>query len=310
VVNTTSTHDANSRVDSYKSSLGAYGGSNIGSQGNVQAGQGILVQPGGIITGTQLPNTPPYLTPLPTPAGNITNLGTLLVSAGQTLNLQTGDYLATDVTINKGGVLQALGGQVRLWFSGNLNQSGQILADKPNDLWLIGNSTNGNSHLNAGSITDAVIYAPGTTVFLNAPLFGALYCNSATLNTGGAIHYDEDLNCTGSSGVLASLARSSVSRGYRGILPQGKVLILYPNPSHGQANVVYRLDATGQVELTILNVAGEVCQRDLLGQQGQGVQTIALDLNRLASGIYLIELTSNQGHGQIQNARFKFALVH
>jgi len=89
----------------------------------------------------------------------------------------------------------------------------------------------------------------------------------------------------------------------------GKTLILYPNPSRGEANVAYHLDGPGMVELRIMSLAGETCQRLVLGQESAGTRSLALNLSRLASGVYLAHLRNDQGQGQVQNAWFKFAVI-
>jgi hypothetical protein len=191
-----SLHGSDSLIDSYNSSNGAYGNSNVFNHGDVIARQTIWLNSNAIVNGQRYENTLTGITPVPTPSGSLINLGTLLVGSGETRSLAAGNYKATDITINSNGVLKAAG-PVRIWYSGSLNQSGQVYATnkKPKDFWLFGTSSASMVNLNSGSQTWAVLHAPMAQANTYAPFYGAIVCANANVNSGTRLHYDEALGC-------------------------------------------------------------------------------------------------------------------
>lgn len=63
-----------------------------------------------------------------------------------------------------------------------------------------------------------------------------------------------------------------------------------PNPAAGQAKVAYHLPEAGEVSLTLLNSAGQTVRELRNGAQAQGVNVSEIDLQDLASGLYLLRL--------------------
>jgi hypothetical protein len=104
--------NSGSLVDSYQSSLGLYGGTNIGSSGNVQAAEAI-VHNGGVIDGTQTPNSPANLAVVPVPSG-ATNLplgskspGSVnMTTASESLTLEPGSYVVDNLTVAFPGAIR------------------------------------------------------------------------------------------------------------------------------------------------------------------------------------------------------------
>ena len=299
-------------IDSYHSSVGAYGGSNITADASIQAGGSITINSGGVVDGQEIANTPPNLTSLPTPAYSFTNLGALLVANGQIVSLQAGDYGVTSITVNQGGVIKGIGGQVRIWFNGNLIQNGQMYPDsgKPGDLWLIGSSQNTTLTLNGGCSTSAVIYAPAATVQVNAAMIGAVACSTITFNSGAALHFDEDMLC--GSGVHNSLSirRVTASQSDSSNPARAEQFITYPNPAWNIATVSYMLDDSASVECALVNLAGEACQRFIMGPQTRGPHTVRLEVKSLASGVYWVMLRVDSANGFKRMYHFKLAIVH
>jgi hypothetical protein len=183
-------------IDSYKSCNGAYGGSNVSSDGNVQAGRSITVNSGAVIRGSITPNSPVTPTPFPQPAG--------LVSGGdlnpsRQVTLPAGDYLFRNININSGGSIVGTGGLVRIWYTGTLNIGGPVTSasNLPENLWFFGEQGSGSVNFNAGVTVTGVIYAPtAPSVAMNtrnATLFGALIGGVQATVNAGAIHFDQVL---------------------------------------------------------------------------------------------------------------------
>ena len=187
--------NSNSLVDSYQSSLGPYGGSNVGSQGNVRAATSIVLNSGAIVKGTLTPNSPAGLQPI-RPPPSATSLGTLLVNSGQTLTLAAGSYVATSVTLNSNASLVVSGGPVLIWVTGSLVIGGPANAGGPpaNLQFLVTDRNDVN--VNSGGLVHGVIYAPGAHVNLNATVFGSVVGDQVSIfNSGSSVHYDQSEAC-------------------------------------------------------------------------------------------------------------------
>jgi alpha-tubulin suppressor-like RCC1 family protein len=207
--------NANSLVDSYQSSLGPYGGANVGNAGNVQAATQIIVNSGGVINGTRTPNTPAGLAVVPPPAGAI-NLGNLNLGSGQTRTLAAGDYVASNVSLNSNSTLAVTGGRVRIWVTGSLAIGGTVNNNGlPANFEFLVTSAN-DINVNGGASLFGVIYAPAAGVNVSGPVFGAVIGSHVTLNSGGRVHFDQDLGAVGcvaqiTAGQFHTCARTSGS---------------------------------------------------------------------------------------------------
>jgi hypothetical protein len=190
------------RVDSYQSSLGPYGGSNVGSAAVVQAATTISNN-GGIVRGTLRPNTPAGLAVVPVPAG-ARNLplgsptpGSLNISnAAQSITLAPGNYVAANINVNAPGAIRiAPAGEVRIWVTGTLNPGGNLNANgTPKNLTFLVTSS-GSVNINGGGAFFGLLYAPTSVVIVNGPVFGTVIGRSVTLNTGAAVHFDQSSTC-------------------------------------------------------------------------------------------------------------------
>jgi hypothetical protein len=189
-------------VDSYQSSLGAYGGSNVGSAAIVQAAT-TITNNGGVVRGTLRPNTPAGLAVVPVAAG-ARNLplgsptpGSLNINtAGQSITLAPGNYVAANVTVNAPGAIRiSPAGQVRIWVTGTLNLGGNVnLGGIPKNLAFLVNSS-GFVNINRGGALSGMVYAPTSTVNASGPVFSAIVGRSVTLNSGAAVHFDQSSVC-------------------------------------------------------------------------------------------------------------------
>src|SRR5579871_3889108 len=186
-------------VDSYQSSVGAYGGSNVGSAAVVQAATTISNN-GGVIHGTQKQHAPAGFAVVPVPTG-AKNLplgarapGALNIStAAQSITLAPGNYVATSVTVSAPGAINVSpAGQVRIWVTGSLNLGGNLnLNGVPRNLAFLTTSS-GFVHINGGGgALYGLVYAPTSTIFVSGPVFGTVIGSSVAVNSGGAVHFDQ-----------------------------------------------------------------------------------------------------------------------
>lgn len=189
-------------VDSYQSSLGAYGGSNVGSAAIVQAAT-TIINNGGVVRGTLRPNTPAGLAVVPVaagarnlPIGSATPGSLNINTAGQSITLAPGNYVAANVTVNAPGAIRiSPAGQVRIWVTGTLNLGGNVNAGGiPKNLAFLVNSS-GFVNINRGGAFDGIVYAPTSTVNASGPVFGTIVGRSVTLNSGAAVHFDQSSAC-------------------------------------------------------------------------------------------------------------------
>jgi hypothetical protein len=192
---------AGTLVDSYQSSLGAYGGSNVGSAAIVQAAT-TVTNNGGVIHGTVKQHAPAGLAVVPVPSG-AKNLplgaaapGTLSIgSAAQSITLAPGNYVAANVNVSAPGAINVSpAGEVRIWVTGSLNLGGNLnLNGVPKNLAFLVTSA-GFVNINAGALY-GLVYAPTSGMFVGSPVFGTVIGKSVTLNSGSAVHFDQSSVC-------------------------------------------------------------------------------------------------------------------
>lgn len=77
-------------------------------------------------------------------------------------------------------------------------------------------------------------------------------------------------------------------------------MLVSPNPAQGRALVHYNLPASNDVSLTLLNSAGQTVRVVRDGFQASGLNAAQIDLQGLASGLYLVRLQSGD---QAQTSR-------
>jgi hypothetical protein len=192
---------AGTLTDSYQSSLGAYGGTNVGSAAIVQAATTISNN-GGVVHGTLKPRTPGNFAVVPVPAG-AKNLplgartpGSLGIgSASESITLAPGNYVATNISISTpGAITVSPPGQVRIWVTGQLSLGGNLnQGGVPKNLAFLVTSS-GWVNINGGNIY-GLVYAPTSGMFVSGSVFGTVIGKSVTLNSGGALHFDKSSVC-------------------------------------------------------------------------------------------------------------------
>jgi hypothetical protein len=191
-------------VDSYQSSLGAYGGTNVGSAAVVQAGTTILNN-GGVIHGTQKQHAPAGFAVVPVPSG-AKNLplgsptpGALNINtAAQSVTLAPGNYVAASVNVSAPGAINVSpAGEVRIWVTGSLNLGGNLnLRGVPKNLAFLVTSSGSVNVNGGGGALYGMIYAPSSGVLVNGPVFGTVIGSSVGLNSGAAVHFDQSSTCS------------------------------------------------------------------------------------------------------------------
>ncbi|HXT97981.1 MAG TPA: hypothetical protein VN853_16900 [Polyangia bacterium] len=200
---------ASTLVDSYQSSLGAYGGTNVGSAAVVQAATTISNN-GGVIHGTLRQHAPAGLAVVPVPAG-AKNLplgartpGALSIgSAAQSITLAPGNYVAANVNVSAPGAINVSpAGQVRIWVTGSLNLGGNLnLRGIPKNLAFLVTSA-GFVNVNSGGAFFGLVYAPTSALVVSGPVFGTVVGSSVTLNSGAAVHFDQSSVCVSNTAEL------------------------------------------------------------------------------------------------------------
>ena len=181
---------AGALVDSYQSSLGAYGGTNVGSAAIVQAAT-TITNNGGVVHGTQKQHAPAGFAVIPVPSGaknlplGASTPGSLNIgTASQSITLAPGNYVATNISVSAPGAINVSpAGQVRIWVTGNLSLGGNLnLKGIPRNLaFLVTNSQ--FVTVNPGALY-GIIYAPASGVVVNSQVFGTVIGSSVTLNIG------------------------------------------------------------------------------------------------------------------------------
>jgi hypothetical protein len=197
---------ASTLIDSYQSSLGAYGGTNIGSAAVVQAAT-TITNNGGVVHGTLKQHAPGGFAAVPVPAGaknlplGSSSPGTLSINtAAQSITLAPGNYVAANINVSSPGAINVSpAGEVRIWVTGSLNLGGNLnLNGIPKNLaFLLPNS--GFVNIGSGSLF-GVVYAPTSSVFVSGPVFGSVIGSNVNVNSGGAVHFDVSSECNAPAG--------------------------------------------------------------------------------------------------------------
>jgi hypothetical protein len=297
VANTSSVSiGASTLIDSYRSSQGAYGGSNVGSAAIVQAGTTISNN-GGVIKGTQKPHAPAGFAVVPVPAGaknlplGASSPGSLNISsAAQSVTLAPGNYVAANVNVSApGSITVSPPGQVRIWVTNSLNLGGNVnLNGVPKNLAFLVTGT-GWVNLNSGGAFYGLVYAPKSGVAVNEPVFGTVIGSSVTLNSGGAVHFDDSSSC---SSTTTQLDQSFTS-------PDGLSDGLYGKP------VLMGQSYTAGISGTLQGVSLDVTALDVT--QVARIQIEAIGSNGLPTNVVLGSARAAKGGDLTLNTVIPFS---
>jgi hypothetical protein len=190
-----------SLVDSYNSTLGAYGGANVGSHGTVRAA-GEIVKRGGVIKGATIEHSPAGLPEIavsaiaiPLPLGAKVP-GHVELHKHHSLTLRPGDYIAAGIDLDGPAEIRVSpAGYVRIFVTGRLSIGGAAnLHGRTQDLQFI--VTNGSDvHIQRKGSLTGLVYAPKSEVEVNSTVFGSLVGATVELKSHAAVHYDDNLAC-------------------------------------------------------------------------------------------------------------------
>ncbi|HBK83395.1 MAG TPA: hypothetical protein DDZ41_07330, partial [Flavobacterium sp.] len=84
------------------------------------------------------------------------------------------------------------------------------------------------------------------------------------------------------------------------ITENSKSLIIYPNPSKGNINLITQVKYAGAIKIEIIDVLGGIVYEKKIYNLEEGYQHIPLKDITIASGVYILKIINNK---QIQNAR-------
>jgi hypothetical protein len=263
-------------VDSYQSSLGGYGGSNVGSAAVVQAGTTISNN-GGVIHGTQKPHAPAGLAVVPVAAG-ARNLplgaripGALNINtAAQSITLAPGNYVASTINVSAPGAINVSpAGEVRIWVTGTLALGGNLNPrGVPRNLAFLVTSS-GFVNINGGGALFGLVYAPTSVVTVSSPVFGTVIGSSVTLNSGSAVHFDQTSVCPSNIAQLdqSFITGNDLSAGLYGrpVFEAQSYTAGITGTLQGVAIDVTAIDVTQVARLQIEAIVGGVPSNVVLG---------------------------------------------
>lgn len=201
-------------VDSYNSNNGAYGGANIGNNGDIASDGDVTLIGNTTVDGdiagpvsttgnagfTGDNNASPQYD-CSVGATNLPNLGDLTVNGNNTTTLGAGSYHYSSVNITGNGFLN-LTGPVVLYVDGAVNIGGNGVATSsnlPQNLIIIATGSGSINFSGNGGLYGGV-YAPASSVSItgNGTFYGSAYALDFSDSGNGAIHYDEALQNVGS----------------------------------------------------------------------------------------------------------------
>lgn len=106
------------------------------------------------------------------------------------------------------------------------------------------------------------------------------------------------INITSDGTQNTYLAKTGISSGIDGAMPEKAGMLLYPNPASNLINITSN-DLLGEVEVVIYNTLGEVKLTKQFTIQA-GNAAVSVDASQLQSGIYYVEMT---GSGKIATTK-------
>ena len=114
---------------------------------------------------------------------------------------------------------------------------------------------------------------------------------SFTYGQNGA--YQVTLTITNGCGSVDSTFTVNVQRISITESALGRSLKVFPNPNNGDFNVSFLLDANEQVDIRVLNPAGQIILSENLGNIDQYDGNI--NLSHAAKGMYILQIETSQG---------------
>lgn len=87
--------------------------------------------------------------------------------------------------------------------------------------------------------------------------------------------------------------------GIEDVRTKGLGIHVYPNPAVNTLSLDYSADALANVNVRIMAITGHVLINKDLGRVNTGVQHFSFDVSALNSGMYLIQVTNDNGEQAI-----------
>ena len=217
-----------SRVDSFNSSTGVYGGTNVGTGSVAMTCAKLLAGvscpnncPAGCITGqvdygnvstfnagtmpaplytltSNRVTVPANTTLQPATPSSVIYFEEIDVNTGGMLTLKSGRYVVNYLNLNQFGTLYIddSQGPVVLWVLSSVSPSSTVTvkSGKAEGFWLIYDGTNQINNNSTNNFT-GVIFAPAAEINLNYVVTGAVVGGKVTLNGTSKVHFDTTLRC-------------------------------------------------------------------------------------------------------------------
>ena len=75
---------------------------------------------------------------------------------------------------------------------------------------------------------------------------------------------------------------------------------VYPNPARQVAYLSFEVKETSNVKVVLTDLSGRAIQNVFNGQKVNGTQNINIDLNNLSSGLYMVNIVTEQGQKSVK----------
>ena len=228
------TMSGNGVTDSYDSSAGAYGGSNVFQTGNVHSNGDITLSGNATVrgdamsgpdhtvstsgnasvTGSKQSATSNKQLPAPTVPALAVNLGAIKLSGNKSQTLVAGNYVASSLSISGNArlTIDSTLGPVNLYVSGAISIAGNGInnvSSVPSKFNLVSTGT-ASVNFSGNANFSGTVYAPNAELNLsgNGTMYGAFVGARMRVSGNGAIHYDKVLKTiSGIPGPLRVMAQ-------------------------------------------------------------------------------------------------------
>lgn len=209
--------------DSYDSSAGAYGGSNVSSQANLASNgnwnlSGTIKgninyrgsQPNnGTVTGSRILMGSNLSYATPTTPASYTNWGNQNLNSGNSITLTAGNHYFQSLSNNGGTInVNATGGVVKIYVNGAFSMGSSATINVTNNLpsnFEINMVCSAGVDINTTNPIYATINAPSSPLNLgtNAKFYGTAITSQIGTNSGVLVHQDVSGGGSGGSGTIS-----------------------------------------------------------------------------------------------------------
>ncbi len=181
-----------------------------------------------------------------------------------------------DLDVDQEGRLVIQRMDKRLW----VNRNGDLFGGSANDLGsMTAISSNGVTWIVGNAASADAVLRLGPDSYANTPSIGT-----------------------------ARLGKS-IKDPKRKFLPDGKMLLVAPNPVRASARAGFWMEKEGRARLLVVNIAGELVRSQGYDGLEPGEHVVDLGVENLANGIYFVFFQSDFGEGYAKKASFKLAIT-